>query len=249
MIYEVPVSHRPGRRFEPTEERLLDRDLVVLASHLPGASESLYLSREVVGPRGIADLVATTRAEPGLRIRQELGLAPLTNPSDVAVVAATKARRTLTVASIALHLGLSTEQVVRRAASLVSRGYLIRVGNGIRRAEGISPLGRAYALEAKVNDWQKGLSQALRYGAWCDATAVALLRPPRDLTEVRRRYEHFGVGLAVRDRWLIRPRLGRPQPAMRLLASEAWLENLTQSPSPTAYASSTFSGFSTHMAF
>lgn len=234
MIFEVPVSDRPGRRFEPSEERLLDGDLVVLAGHLPGSRESLFVSREVVGPRGIADLVATTRVGHSLEIRRSTGLTPLTNASDVAVVAAASFRRTLTPDSLARALGHTTEQVLRRAPSLVSRGYLIRSGSGVRRAPGLMPLGRTYAIEAKVNDWQKGLSQALRYGAWCDATAVALLRPPRDLSEAKTRYAHFGIGLAVRDRWILRPRLGRPQPAMRLLASEMWLENLTQSPSATA---------------
>ena len=231
MIFNVPVSDRPGRRFEASEERLLDGDLVVLARHLPGADESLYVSREVVGPRCIADLVATTRIGHSLDERLSTGLAPLTNPSDVAIVAAANFRRTLTPDSLARVLGQTSEQVMRRVPSLISRGYLLRSGRGVRRTAGLSPLGRTYAIEAKVNDWQKGLSQALRYGAWCDATALALLRPPRNLTEARGRCEHFGIGLAVRDRWILRPRLGHPQPAMRLLASEMWLENLVHSPS------------------
>lgn len=234
MIYEVPVSQTPGRRFEPSEERLLDEHLVVLASHLPGASGSLYVSREVAGPRGIADLVATTRVDADLERRRATGLEPLTTFSDAAVVAATHERRALSIESLARNLGMTNERVSRRVAGLVAQGYLNRVGRGICRTGGLLPVGRTYALEAKVSNWQKGLSQALRYGSWCDAKAVVLLRPPRDLSAVRNRYEHFGVGLGVRDRWVIRPRIGHPQPAMRLFASEAWLQNLRQSPSASA---------------
>jgi hypothetical protein len=112
------------------------------------------------------------------------------------------------------------EQAERRLRSMVSDGYLKRVGTGFVRHPEIVPIGKAYALEAKVNDWQKGLSQAVRYSSWCDAAAVILLNPPRDLTEVTIRFKGLGIGLGVQSRWVIRPRIGRPQAGLRLAVSE-----------------------------
>lgn len=234
-MHEIPVPNRPGHRFEPIEERLLDDDLLNLAARLPGTHQSLYISREVNGPRGVADLVATTNVGAELKHRIELGLLPLTSVVECTIVAAASERRTLRIPTIARTLGMSEEQVDRRVRSLLSRDYLRSAGSGIRRVPHMTAIGRTYALEAKVNDWRKGLNQALRYGAWCDASAVVLLRPPRDISMAFSACRQFGIGLAVDNRWLLRPRLGQPQPGMRLAASELWVQNVIhQRPSAAA---------------
>ena len=58
--HELLGHRRPGRRFEPTKERLLDDDLLTLATRLPRAADGLALVREFPGGRGVADAVAVT---------------------------------------------------------------------------------------------------------------------------------------------------------------------------------------------
>ncbi|ALC05933.1 hypothetical protein CDES_07620 [Corynebacterium deserti GIMN1.010] len=234
MIIEIPVSSRPGSRFEPIEERLLDPDLIQLAESLPGAKNSLFISREVTGPQGIADLVATVKTGDSLKARRNLQLPPLASLSDAAVVAAFSSRRVFFPESVASRLGMSIEQVKRRASNLATGGYLLKKGHGFCRMEGMTSIGRSYALEAKVNNWKGGLSQALRYGKWCDSASVVLLRPPRNIEEVQQHFKHFQVGLAIRSHWIVRPRLGKPDPGMRLFASELWFDNYLQNPSLSA---------------
>lgn len=226
---EMPAQSRPGRRFEPTVERTLDDDLVILARHLPGAGEGIVIAREFPGGRGVADVVAMTRWQAGLERRMATSAPFLRNETDCAVVAALSPKKTLTVASLSKRIGMSGEQVTRRMRSLVVTGHVEHHGSGFRRARGLEPIGRTYALEAKVSDWRQGISQAMRYSTWCDAAALVLLRPPRTLDEVEATCSSLGLGLAVGDRWIARPRLVRPHAGLRLAASEQWARLLIES--------------------
>lgn len=229
VLSEVSANSRPGRRFEPTAERSLDSDLVKLAIHLPGASEGLALVREFPGGRGVADIVAVTRWQQDLRQRLASPLPFLRNETDCAVVAALSPNQTRTVASLGKRLGMSGEQVTKRLRALVATGHVGVHGSGFRRSLGLTPIGRSYALEAKVSDWRQGISQALRYSTWCDAAAVVLLRPPRDLDDVKVRCSALALGLAIGDRWVIRPRIQRPHGGLRLAMSEQWAQLMAES--------------------
>ena len=222
---------RPGRRFEPTEERLLDDDLVTLATRLPRAAEGLALVREFPGGRGVADVVAVTGWQEPVRQRIALQLPLLDNETDCSVVAALSPNQTRTVMGIGRRLGMSDEQVVRRLRSLAAAGYVESRGSGFRRVRGFEPIGRAYALEAKVSDWQQGVGQALRYSTWCDAAAVVLLKPPRDLSDAKERSSKLGLGLAAGGRWVVRPRIGRPHAGLRLAMSEQFARLIVESES------------------
>jgi len=227
LVEQVLSTQRAGRRFEPTVERLLDDDLRRLAERLPGADQGVIISREFPGPRGVADLVAITQSLHGLRARLQLGLPFLANLTDCIVVAALSPNRVKSTRTVARSTGMSIEQAERRLRALTSRGYVARVGGGFVRNPAIAPIGRAYALEAKVSDWQKGLSQAIRYSSWCDAAAVVLLNAPRDRSDVTDRFRRLGIGLAVQSTWVLRPRIGRPQPGFRLAMSEQLARNMS----------------------
>lgn len=126
---------------------------------------------------------------------------------------------------------MSDEQVVRRLRPLAAVGYVESRGSGFRRVRGLEPIGRAYALEAKVSDWQQGVGQALRYSTWCDAAAVVVLRPPRDLSDAKERTFKLGLGLATGGRWVVRPRIGRPHAGLRLAMSEQFARLILESES------------------
>lgn len=237
---EVPRSHAPrellgharaGRRFEPMEERLLDHDLVTLSTRLPRAAEGLVLVREFPGGRGVADAVAVIGWQELARERIALQLPFLDNETDCSVVAALSPNQTRTVTGIGKRLGISDEQVVRRIRALAAAGYVESRGSGFRRVPGLEPIGRAYALEAKVSDWQQGVGQALRYSTWCDAAAVVLLKPPRDLSDAKERSSKLGLGLAAGGRWVVRPRIGRPHAGLRLAMSEQFARLIVESES------------------
>src|SRR5690606_1757739 len=83
--------------------------------------------------------------------------------------------------------------------------------------------GRIYALEAKVDDWSRALAQALRYGRWADASGAVVSRLPRDPSPALETASSLGLGLAIGDRWLTRPRVHRLPPAYRLWGSEHFI--------------------------
>lgn len=209
-----------GRRFEPTTERQLDSDLRALARTLPGAHNGLLGVVEFPSPRGVPDLLVATRAYEALGRRLSSGLPFVESPSDCAVIAALKVKRTRSIESVSSETGISVAQVERRLRALSNLGVAIAHGLGYRRSPEIEPIGRIYAFEAKVSDWRRGLSQALRYSEWSDASSLVLLRPPSNLDDVADRCATLDIGLAVRDEWIRKPKIGRPHSALRLEASE-----------------------------
>lgn len=224
LLEELVPHPQPGRRFEAIDERLLDDDLRRLATSLPGANKGVVVAAEFAGPRGIADLVAFTSTSPDLAARLRADVPFVHGMSDCAVLVALSALQTRSSRTVASSAGMSEQQVIRRLRTLVSAGSVTVHGSGFRRRPEVKPIGRAYAFEAKVSNWRQGLSQALRYGSWCDAASVVLLRPPRDLSFPQQRFDSLGIGLAVQSRWVVRPRLHRPNAALRLALSERFAD-------------------------
>ncbi|MFJ6280299.1 hypothetical protein [Arthrobacter subterraneus] len=202
---------------------------MTLSTRLPRASDGLAIVREFPGGRGVADVVAVIGWQEPVRQRIALPLPFLLNETDCAVVTALSPNQTRTIPIVAKKLGMSEAQLLRRLRPLVSGGYAELSGSGFRRVRGLEPIGRAYALEAKVSDWRQGISQALRYSTWCDAAAVVLLKAPLDLSEVKARCATLGLGLAAEGRWIVRPRIGRPNTGLRLAMSEQFAKRIVES--------------------
>lgn len=161
-----------------------------------------------------------TRGLAALERRLDNGAPFIEGLADCAVLAALNVKRPTTSDTVASVTGMSLEQVERRLRALAQVGVVMTSSLGFCRRADLEPIGRTYAFEAKVSDWRRGLDQALRYSAWCDASSLVLLRPPADMVSLIARCNELDIGLAVRDEWVRRPRLGKPQRALRLAASE-----------------------------
>jgi hypothetical protein len=193
---------------------------------LPGSANGVLAAAEFAGPSGIADLVAVTRVQNLLTARLQLGLAPLSSLSDASVVAAVSIQRTTTADRVARVLGMSEVQSMRRLRQLSESGFLTQKGKGYRRHPDIVPIGRMYAFEAKVSDWRRGTAQALRYARWADAVGMILLKSPKDLERLKAHSRALKIGVAIGNRWLVRPVLQPVSPGLRLLSSEMFVAAL-----------------------
>lgn len=221
------LRDRPGRRFLPGPERDLDPVLRTLAARLPGAGQGVSVIAEMPGPTGLPDLIAVPWT-PRLATRLEYACPPLLSWGDARLVAATSPQQSLSLAALARRLGVEGDALRRRIPRLVNAGALVVTESGcVLRAPEIQPVGRLYALEAKVDDWSAGLGQALRYSAWADASATVVRQLPRDPSRAIAQATDLGLGLALGTRWLVRPRVRRLEFARRLWASEHVVAALT----------------------
>jgi len=210
---------RGGKRFLPIAERKLDPILRDLAARLPGASAGVIVISEMSGPTGLPDLVALP-ITPRLRTRLALACPPVLAWGDARLAAACSSSRPLSERLLARRLDVAEGAVHRRARRLEDSGALLSAGRGWIRPQELQPVGRLYALEAKVDDWNAGLGQALRYGSWADASAAVMAQLPRDPSRVIAQASQLGLGLALGQRWLVRPKIRRLTLAHRLWASE-----------------------------
>lgn len=175
---------------------------------------------EMPAPAGLPDLVAIP-ITPRLFERMSFSHPPLLAWNDARLVAGCSTTRPMSISSVARRLEVDEVSNRRRVRRLVRSGALVEDGaSRIVKAAELQPVGRLYALEAKVNDWSGGLGQALRYGSWADASAVVLAQLPRDHSHIVDQASQLGLGLALGRRWLVRPRVRRLSAAHRLWASE-----------------------------
>ena len=220
-----------GKQFQPLAEADLLPDLIRLAVTLVTRHEDEVIAiPEFVGPYGIADLVALTIRQDALRQRLAAGVAPLIYEPDAAIVAALTPSTSRLPDAVADRLGWPAESVERRVPKLVRGGAVVRTSRGgLTRHPALAPVGRVHALEAKVRDWRRGCNQVRRYALWADTATLVLGHVPTMDLALREEIERCGVGLAINDRWLCRPRREHHGPARRLLASEFAVAALAES--------------------
>lgn len=218
----VAASSLGGRRFEPIHERLVDPDLRAAAESLRLPAGRLnFLIPECPMPVGLPDLVVASLDHAALLGRLALGAPPVLSKPATRLAANLSARHPTTAHSVAVSLGSTDRQSSRVLLGLAKVGAVHSEGDGWCRAAGFEPVGRTYALEAKVDDWRSGLDQCLRYGAYVDSTTLVLRRMSEKVqASAVGRFSSLGVGLYVNGKWLVRPRLSRLNVARRLLASE-----------------------------
>lgn len=213
---------RAGRRFLPTHELALLQPAVDACSGLPGAHRGLLVVQEMTGPIGIPDLTAVVGDPCLLARRLSADVPALLHEVDVAVVSAAHAHRPLTAPSLATALGWPEATVRRRLGHLLRSGALVPAGRGtFVRPESLRPVGRVYAVEAKVSDWRRALLQVRTYGVWADGYVLVMgALSARAVAAVTSEVSLDGGGLVVDGRWLRRPTIRRLPLARRLWASE-----------------------------
>jgi hypothetical protein len=213
---------RAGRRFEPTHERALHDPAVTACGSLPGAHKGVLVIREMAGPIGIPDLTALVGSPEALTARLSLDVDPLVNEIDAAVVAVASATAGRSADAISRALGWPRDTVMRRLPGLVRSGALCEIRPSLFvRPQALAPVGRLYAVEAKVRDRTAALQQARAYSVWADSY-VLVMGPlaPRPLAHLREEVDADQGGLVVDGRWLRRPVIRRLTRARRLWAAE-----------------------------
>lgn len=213
---------RPGRRFEPVQERALHGVALAAAEALPGASRGLVVVPEFAGPIGIPDFTAYVGSTANLTRRQRLAVPPITNDVDAALISVASARRAQTAAEFANALGWPESTIAGRFRRLAQMGALLedRSGRYVRPIE-IDANGRLYAVEAKIADWRKALRQVRTYRVWADAYVLVMSGlTSRGVESLLTEVERDRGGLVVDGRWLARPRIEATDKWRRLQAME-----------------------------
>ncbi len=213
---------RHGRRFEPTHELELLPDALNACRALPAAHKGLTIVAEMTGPIGIPDLTALVGSDELLAARLASPIRPLLHEVDAAVVGVAHPRMARTAEQFAAALGWPEETVRRRLVPLTRSGALLGVaGDRFRRDSALQPLGRVYAVEAKVRDWRRALQQARSYSTWADSYVLvmgALSQAP--LEQLTAEVANDRAGLVVNGRWVRRPTVHKLSPGRRLWTAE-----------------------------
>lgn len=220
---EVATSHpRAGRRFEPVRERELHEDALRAVQSLPGASRGLVVVPEFAGPLGVPDFTAFVGDLNPIRRRRDFDLAPVTNELETGIVAAAHVRRPSSAEDIARALGWPEDTVAGRVRGLMKRGALTQTSPGrYVRPEALTPSGRLYAVEAKVDDWRSALRQVRTYRVWADSYVLVMGRlTERALGALTAEVERDRGGLMAEGTWIVRARLGGVAARRRLQAWE-----------------------------
>lgn len=220
-------SLRPpqGRLFASLHEKDLFPHLQPLARQLARQDTHpqghvLILIPELVGPYGVADLVACYLDRQRLAARLALLVPPLLNEIDAALIAAASVRQQHAPGALARRLGYPERLVLRRLRLLLRSGALVQRSRGLSRPTALRPLGRLFAFEAKIDDWRRALRQASTYALWTDRSTVVLSRYLSNWKQVCESVRHAKLGLAVCSDFVRRPPPTRLPNTRRLWASE-----------------------------
>lgn len=235
MAVQDTSAPRAGRRYEPSHELVLHGDAVSACARLPGVHRGGYVVREMAGPVGIPDFTVLVGDLGLLDARLALGVPPVLNQLDAGIVAAASAAVARSPSALARTLGWGVETVRRRLPGLVRSGALLaaRPDRYVRPAA-LGPIGRLYAVEAKVRDRQAAVQQARAYSSWTDS--YVLVMGPLGRAPLQSLLNEVDVdrgGLVVDGRWLRRPVLRTLDPVRRLWSAEHFVAAVWSSYQPS----------------
>jgi len=220
--FEDSVRPRHGRRFEPTHELRVGKDVESLAGKLPGARSGVLVIREMTGPFGVPDFTAVVGGARALERRLALDVPALLNEIDAAVVSVLTPRRPKTIVEIENSIPWSQESVARRLPRLLRVGAVIQLRPGAyTRPSDLQSIGTIWALEVKVNNWRKAISQARTYSIWADGYVVIL--GPVGGPVIAKVLEEAALdqsGVVIDGVWFRKPHVQRQSRMRHLWASE-----------------------------
>jgi hypothetical protein len=231
MTLQDTIAPRQGRRFEPTHELSLHEAAVAACEALPGSHRGVLIVREMVGPIGIPDLTALVGDTSNVTKRLQLGVPPILNQVDAGIVASLSDNRPRSAETVSATLGWPIETIGRRLPHLMKSGAISGKGvDGFVRPTALCPVGRLYAIEAKMNDRVSAIQQARSYASWADNYVLVMGElGARPLHQLMDDVDHDRGGLVVNGRWMRRPVIAPHSPARRLWASEHLIAALSPS--------------------
>lgn len=210
-----------GRPFQPTHEAEMIPGLIAAAMRSVHRDRRIIVVPELHGPCGVVDLGLLETTDDILAARLGLGIPPLLNQLDAAIVGCLSARRPLGLATVARSLGWPERDLSGRVTHLRRRGVIAQLRSGcLVRPEGLKPLGHLSVYEAKVNDWKRGFAQAATYATWADDATLALQRLPRDPSRALAMATDLRLGLIADGHWERRAEVQRLPRKTRMWASE-----------------------------
>jgi DNA-binding Lrp family transcriptional regulator len=219
---QVSGRQRPGRRFAPIAELALVHFAKQAAAELPGAAAGLLALSELHAPYGVPDLTVVV-GQPALRrSRLRLHVPPLLNEIDAGIVSALSDSRLSSTRQLAQRLSWSLPTIERRLRTVVRTGAVREVvPKRYKRPTALQPVGTVFAVETKLSDWRRALTQCRTYRTWADSYVLVMGRTSRDaLTMLREEVARDGGGLLLNGEWIVRPRVNKLSHARRLWTSE-----------------------------
>lgn len=169
------------------------------------------------------------------RSRAQAKIAVKGDKLDASIVAASSAKVARSPEALARTLGWGVETITRRLPALVRSGALIvaRPDRYVRPLP-LGPIGRLYAVEAKVRDRQAAVQQARAYSAWTDG--YVLVMGPLGQSPLQSLLDEVDIdrgGLVVDGRWLRRPVVRTLDPVRRLWSAEHFVAAVWSSYQPS----------------
>lgn len=156
-----------------------------------------FVAREIVGPLGVADLVAVQFDHGVVKDRRQAGISPTDDFLALRVIMSCR-RTARSVSDLAGLLRISDSGVRRATRIGLESGALVEDGVCLRRYrthDAWRPVGRRLiATELKRSDWRRAAHQVWAYQAWANAAWLVLgTRPP---LEAASQMAESGIGLA-----------------------------------------------------
>jgi hypothetical protein len=226
---------RAGRRFEPLQELALHDVAMAVCGQLPGAHRGVIVVREMAGPIGVPDFTVLVGDRARLHARLSLDVPPVLNQLDASIVASASSGVARSAESLARALGWGVDTVERRLPGLLKSGALMTRRPGrYTRCPALVPIGRLYAVEAKVRDRQAAVQQARAYSSWTDG--YVLVMGPLGQAPMQGLLDEVSAdlgGLVVDGHWLRRPVMRSLDPGRRLWSAEHFVAAVRGSYQPS----------------
>jgi short subunit dehydrogenase-like uncharacterized protein len=218
----MAIRQRPGRRFPPDAERQLERAAKRAARELPDADAGLLALREFHAPFGVPDLTVIVGDASARRSRLRLRVPPVLNEIDAGLVATASDIQPVSPRQLAQRLSWSLASVTRRLPSVLRSGALREVTpERYIRPAALQPVGTIFAVETKLNDWRRALTQCRTYRTWADSYVLVMPKVSSEaMTVLSREVRRDRGGLFIDQEWVVYPRTTRLARARRLWASE-----------------------------